>query len=242
MVTKSRFLMATPLKEPKRGLGCFYALLALFALLIAIGVFSFSSRISGTEFSPNSFQTRSFSYSRIPGTRTRLAPTNITPNTAVTSIDVLKHLPTLTRPQEWHVTKVSGAPDETQGADVLVNALKQRNADGNDMWGSWSVLHPSEAAIFWPLVQQVAFQRLYECIPELLQLAELADDPIWLERESLEVIFRAAQARIRRSSEESQTVDLLTWLSGLPVKDPENKQWLKNQREELLKTTQAIGQ
>jgi hypothetical protein len=241
MVTKSRSLMATPPKEPKRGLGCFYALLAVFALLLALGFFSFSSGIAGTEFSPNTFQTRAFSYSRIPGTRTRLAPTTITPNTAVASIDVLKHLPTLTRPQEWHIAEINGSDDETQEAYVLVNALKQRNADGNDMWGSWSVLHPSEAAIFWPIVQQVAFQRLYECIPELLQLAELARDPVSLERESLEVVIRAVTARMRRSSEESQTTDLLSWLSGFPVKDPENNRWLENQQRELVETPPAIG-
>jgi len=241
IVSKSPVPMPTAQKKSGSGLGCVYVLLVAFALLVAFGVFSFTSRISGTEFTPNTFQTRSFSYSRIPGTRTRLSPTSLGPPTAVASIDVLKHLPTLNRTQQWQVASVVGAPGETHGANVLANALNQRSPDGNDVWGAWSVRHPTVAAVFWPLVQQVAFQQLYECIPELLQIAELADDPVSLERESLSVIVRATTERIKRSNEDAQSTELLDWLSGISVKDPENSGWLTKQKDELLKSMKSVG-
>jgi hypothetical protein len=216
-------------------------LIVAFVLLIALGVFSFTSRISGTEFSPNTFQTRSFSYSRIPGTSTRLTPTNISQSASAASIDILKHLPILNRAQEWHVMSVAGVSGEFQGANVLATALKQRAPDGNDVWGAWSVRHPTAAAVFWPLIQQVAFQQLYECIPELLQIAELADDPVSLERDSLSVILRATKERIKRSTEEAQSTELLDWLSRIAIKDPENSQWLNKQKDELLKSWKSVG-
>lgn len=225
--------MPTAEKKPKSGLGCFFALLVVFVLLIALAILSFSSTISGTEFSPNTFQTRSFTYSRIPGTRIRIAPTKLGTTTAAISIDILKHLPTSNRTPEWHVTKISSSSGEVHGADILVNALGQRTADGIDMWGTWSLAHPNAASVFWPMVQQVAFQQLYECIPELLQVAETVDDPIQLEKESLVAIERTVRERIQRSTEEAQTTDLLDWFSGLTVKDPENQQLLSKLNDDL---------
>ena len=233
--------MPTPPKKPQSGSGCLYVLLAVFGLLIALGVLSFSSSISGTEFSPNTFQTRSFAYARIPGTRIRVAPTSLGASIATVSIDVLKHLPNSNRTQEWHVTSIMGESNVTHGASVLVEALKQRTSDGQDVWGAWSIRHPKSASFFWPLVQQVAFQQLYECIPELLQVAEAEDDPVSLEREALAVVVQTVKERIKRSTEEAQTTELLAWLSGIPVMDTSNSQFLNEAKEDLLKTYRDIA-
>lgn len=227
--------MLTVKKKAGTGLGCFFAVIAVFVLLIVLAIFTFASAISGTEFSPNTFQTRTFTYSRVPWTRIRIAPTKLGAITNIASIDVLKHLSTSSRAQEWHVVRISGAPGESHGAEILVDALGQRTVDGMNMWGTWSTTYPNAATVFWPLVQQVSFQQLYECIPELMEVAETVNDPVMLEKEALAVITRTVSERIQRSTEEAQTTELLVWMSRIPVVDPNNGLWFSQQKVELDK-------
>jgi hypothetical protein len=123
------------------------------------------------------------------------------------------------------------------GPSLLINALKQRNVEGNDAWGAWSFENPSLAAVLWPLVQQVAFQELYECVPELLETAENATDPRLMEKNSLEIIARTAGERMRHSTEYSQIESLSGWLDRLSVTQNENKVWFDQLRTQLKKSS-----
>jgi hypothetical protein len=240
IVPKSIFPM--PIRDPKpsRGYGCFFAILAASSLLIALGIFSFWASITGVELSPNNFQSRTFSYSRVPGTKSRIGSTKLGASTPVASTDVLKYLPTLNRPQEWHVASVSGWEEEKHSATILIDALRQRDADGLDAWGQWSLRQPNLAAVVWPLVQQVAFQHLYSCVPELLELAESTSDPVLLERELLDAIARVVVEHLRQSTEEAQPTALLSWFTALTVVNPQNIDWFEKRKESVRRTRDAV--
>ncbi len=241
IVTKNSSSMPTSNAKPRTGIGCFLTILGAFGLLVAVGILSNWASISGIEFSPNTFQTRSFAYSRIPGTQMRLSKTKLGTPSSPTSTDVLKHLPTLNRPQEWHVATITSWGSERHAANVLLEAFRQRDASGLDVWGQWSTKNPNAAAIFWPLVQQVALRQLYSCIPDLLEIAESTTDSTSLERNVLEAIAKTVVARLERSSEEVQSTELLSWLGTLPVKDPDNARWFEERKKEVQQTRGPLG-
>lgn len=241
IVTKIASFMPTSNAKPRSGIGCFLAILGAFGLLVATGILFNWATISGVEFSPNTFQTRSFSYSRIPGTQMRLSKTKLGTLSSPTSTDILKHLPTLNRPQEWHVATIASWGSERHAANVLIEAFRQRDASGMDVWSEWSTKNPNVAAMFWPLVQQVAFQQLYSCIPELLEIAESNTDSASLEKNTLEAIAKTVVARLERSTEESQSTELLNWLGSLPVKDPDNVRWFEERKKEVQRTRGPLG-
>lgn len=217
-------------------MGCFLIALAVVGLLIAWGAFMSWASIQGTEFSPNSFQMRNFSYSRVPGTRLRLGATRLGAPWSVASTDVLKHLPIVTAPQQWHISRISNSQEPAFGAEILVEALQQRNADGNDFWGKWSFDNPKLAAILWPLVQQVAIHELYECIPEILEIAESSSDPASLEQQALDTVARSVIEYLERlefSSDESRGAISTSWLESMSVTQRENASWWADLQQQL---------
>lgn len=236
-LTKITVSTPSPRKKFSSGLGCL--LVSLFALgsLLAIGIVTLWSSIRGVEFNPGTFQTRTFAYQRLPGTRILLSKTKLGTSTALAPVDVLKHLPPVQGSPPWQVASVSTYVDELHGPRLLIDALKQRNVDGDDAWGAWSFENPSLAAVLWPLVQHVAFQELYECVPELLETAENATDLLSMEKNALEIIARTAGQRMRHSTEHSQMESLSGWLDRLSVTQSENKAWFDQVRTELKKNS-----
>lgn len=236
MVTKNAATEPTRRQIPRSGLGCSLLLVGAMGFLIAVAWFLSWCSIHGTEFCPNTFQARSFSYSRIPGTRILLSSTTLQNTRSIALPDVLKHLPTVNRPIAWHVASVSSSPQEQHAAGILIDAFEQRSADGSDFWGAWSFRNPSLAAILWPMVQSIAFQQLYDCLPEILEMAESARDAESLEKQALEMIARTVAERLKRASEESQSSELIDWLDGLSVTQPGNAEWFSELKKRVRTT------
>lgn len=149
-----------------------FLLLALVLGLLAIVSWIPFSKIEGTEFSPNAFQTRSFSYYRIPFTKLRVSRTTLTIPNQATEREILKHISRPSSEELWH--PVALAPYETNKypAALLIDSLSRRTPEGNHLWAAWSALHPNQAATLWPFVQSMAMHNLYMEIPEILQFAE----------------------------------------------------------------------
>jgi len=193
-----------------------FFLLALFGGLM---LFFSKSSIQGTEFSPNNFQTRTFSYSRIPGTKIVLSQTVLGPAASVTSTDVLKHLNTIPGAPVWHVSSLY-TPPETHPSSILVEAMKQTNADRSDYWGAWSNANPSLAAVLWPFVQQLALKEFYFPIPDILEAAEDAKNPDDFEERLFEITAQATSTLCldwKKTGDETAINELLTWLDELPM-------------------------
>jgi hypothetical protein len=194
----------------------------LFLLLVFFGglMFLFSTAlIQGTEFSPNNFQTRTFSYSRVPGTKIVLTKTALGPAVSITNTDVLKHLKTISGAPVWHVSSIYSR-SETHPSNTLVEALQQTNADRADFWGAWSNANPSLAAVLWPFVQQLALQEFYFPIPDILEAAAESKNPNDFEEKLFEITVQASTSRCldwKKTGDETAINALLTWLDQLPV-------------------------
>lgn len=202
---------------PVRGLTIgviFFCLTALFAIPMLIS----SSSVSGEEFCPQLFQKREFSYRRLPGTRIRISKTTLSPASSPCSKNILTYLATGLQ-TDWHVSTVQhGGAFQELGPKILINYLQSTNADGANVWDAWSFKNPSHAAILWPIVQEVASQDLYFCVPELLRIADNQSDAHNLKRTLLIVCTRAAQAKLKSFAEMKETkleIELRSWALSL---------------------------
>ncbi|MCU0709197.1 MAG: hypothetical protein MUF23_12985 [Pirellula sp.] len=231
--------MPSPKKKIGGGYGCLWVLIAAGSFLLLIGMLMAFSSIRGTEFCPNTFQAREFAYSRIPGTGVRLTSTQLGNSSSVAHGEVLKHLRTLPQQVTWHVATVSGWRSENHAAQILVETLRQTNADGKNFWGKWSFDHPTLAAVFWPLVQDVAFHELYGCVPELMEHAEQAKDPPSLERKVIESIADAVIARIHHAVEDSEIQSLVDWFEGLSATSGSDTGWLTQLKDRVQKASRS---
>jgi hypothetical protein len=208
-------------KRSSVGSRVLIVLAVLGAVFVGLLVFLTFSSVSGSEFCPNTFAYRRFSYLRVPFSKWRITATSLTPNAGNTSSDVLKHLKTLAQPTVWHVSKATQYRSEIFPANVLVGSLAQRNADGADYWGAWSVAHNDRAVVLWPLVQEAAYHELYFAIPEILDRAEQAPNVDQMELLVLQSIASAIPKRIAtldpsQNTEEIQTI--IDWFSSASIR------------------------
>jgi hypothetical protein len=163
-----------------------------------MGVPSFfgSMSISGSEFCPQLFQSRHFSYMRLPGTKVLLSKTTLTPAASANSKDVLQYLVAGTQ-TDWQPYTVNQAGrGQELGPKVLVDHLESMDSNGSNRWNVWSAKNPSQAALLWPLVQDAAILELYFCVPEMLRRAGSDIDLTSLERELKLTFVRAAKTKL----------------------------------------------
>jgi len=198
----------------------FIAIFAIFFGGIAL-LYSFQSvMVSGKEFSPQTFQTRSFSYWRIPGTKIRISGTSLSTAISPSGTPLLKHLPTNGVPVQWQVCQAAqGNARREDGPSILVSFLESLDADGAKTWDAWSFRNPQLAAVLWPIVQQVAYHQLYFCLPELLRLADGHSDQDSLENSLNRVCNQACEARLKlldaNSNQKEAAAELRIWQSSL---------------------------
>jgi hypothetical protein len=208
-------------KKEKSTSRILYVMVAGVAILLLFFLFSVSfSSITGTEFSPNNFQSRSFSYTRFPGTKMRLTSTKLGPSGSAISGDVLRYVRKLQGEPQWHVESVSGLETQSYPAAILIQCLSQRDSNGDDFWGAWSANNANAAGVFWPLVQQAAVAELYFLVPDLLNTAEMETEPQRLESEVLQQLANGAADRIevwKASQDHLQIKKIRDWYVALPV-------------------------
>lgn len=154
----------------------------LFLLAIALcGLLSFFyvGAINGTEFSPNTFQSRSFRYLRIPGTMSRLGPTTLGPTFSTTELEILKHLTRQNGSDTWHpIAIVNSNLAPKYPAALLVESLSRKSPEGNSIWAAWSAKNPALASTLWPFIQSMALNNIYLEIPNILEFAENYSGPV----------------------------------------------------------------
>jgi hypothetical protein len=78
-------------------------------------------------------------------------------------------------------------------------------------------------------------QELYVCIPELMQLAEVAPDPQTLEEQAFETVAKAVIDRIQRATEDSEVQRLVGWFDGLPTTQANDPDWLPALKDKVHK-------
>lgn len=149
-------------------------------LLVFIGgAVWLQGRVRGTEFSPTHFQTRDFSFYEIPLLHLQVSPIRRVVRAGATSshlrqrglISVPKGPPT-----GWHLARLArgvNAPTPAD-ADILVQYLELR-ADSDVFWRTWSIDHPRQAAVLWPVIQRLAERELYVLMPDVFRLTQRED-------------------------------------------------------------------
>lgn len=163
-------------RKSNRKCHTFIGLIAI-AVVALLGLIYISSRnYEGVEFSPYSFQTRSFNYRLSIFSGFSQGTMIVEPSAAFCSTDVTKYLSNSTQSpvalSRWDlVNSGSLTIDGTfRGeASVLVEALQMFDSKANDtVWGKWSFDNPKLAAVLWPSIQELAIHNIYFVIPELL--------------------------------------------------------------------------
>ncbi len=142
----------------------------------------FSSLVFGEEFSPDTFERRTFAYYQVP-----LVQWQITPITRVIMSGTLEdHLTkkkivakTNVKKPRWDLVFDSRTKRDSEKCDarMLQQYLDLYDHTGNQIWMNWTTEHPELAKVFWPLVADVARNQLYFLLPDIFQLAEGAYDP-----------------------------------------------------------------
>ncbi len=164
---------------------------------LAVSVWLLGS-VSGEEFSPRTFRSRSFRFYELPVLQRQITPIR----RKVLATDVPRYLRqqhlidlNLSPGREdsrtddagptgeddvWHLVRLGRGMRGSTAADaqMLVRQLSV-SGDGDDepYWKTWSKEHPEKAKILWPIVQRLAMRELYVVLPGLLEIAQ-RDRPI----------------------------------------------------------------
>ena len=207
----------SPRRVPVRGvlIGCIvFALCCLFGFPFFLANMS----IGGTEFCPQLFQKRDFYYWRLPGTKIRLGSTTLLPAASPCSKSILQTLPSVGT-TDWQVAKVRyGSISRNLGPEILLDYLEAKDANGANAWDGWSFRNPQRANVLWPIVQQVAIQEMYHCVPELLRTANSDLAVSKLDKNLKSICLQAAQAKLKALQESKSTdreKELRRWILEL---------------------------
>lgn len=188
--------MTTQAKTLRKPPGGYRRLLSVTTILVvvtgllAVCLYLFiGTQITGKEFSPQTFQVRTFTYRRLPGTSVRLSPTKLTTASALVDKPVLQHLTAPTSNPRWDIIEVSeGAAFEERPPAILYNLLEARGPNSDRHWNEWSASHPELAKVFWPIIQKQAIEERYAIIPELCEIAMDSESPESLQTRCTEAI------------------------------------------------------
>ena len=156
------------------------AALAFFLLIVYLFL-RMSGGVYGEEFSPDTFDQRTFSYNKMPLTgwivqKRRLD--NYT-NPVAQHIVSAGYIKTIKNdPQVWHLVEDTKSSRSSPDFDarILVDILEAESSEGDLVWMNWSMDHQKCSAILWPEVARLARDYEYWAIPDLMDLATEAEE------------------------------------------------------------------
>ena len=133
---------------------------------------------SGTEFSPDDFTRRRFTYNQTPYFNWVISQK--TYSDATTSFEETLLLdglimPVINRTRNWHLISDSGSTANfmSAGCDArfLTNFMDLTDDEGDNLWLDWNEKHLKIAQVFWPRIADLAHQEMYLKIPDIMQFA-----------------------------------------------------------------------
>lgn len=167
-----------------------WLLWAVVALLmvtpIGLFVFFYSGLIVGEEFSPDDFTRRQFSYNVVPLINYTFQGIEYVDTTPVFEKTLVSDGLISTPPgggtakKNWHLISDFNTPVSVSNdfdAGILCQYLDLTNPDGENVWVVWNSKHPKLAVVFWPIVQELARNRVYWAIPPILRRAVSLEQP-----------------------------------------------------------------
>jgi tetratricopeptide (TPR) repeat protein len=167
----------------------------LISLAVVLGTAALSvlftslfGHVHGEEFSPDTFQRRSFYYYQIPVLHIQVWPITRIDRTG----DLEKYLTKQTyvgtgKPAEprWDLVSATWISRDSYLCDarILCKYLDTRSANFDVHWLKWTEDNPALAKLLWPAISKIAGQQLYIFAPELFELASGASDPVQFQRD-----------------------------------------------------------
>jgi hypothetical protein len=162
-----------------------YIIVAIVGLLGVLLIGGWSTvqfgMIHGDEFSPDTFKRRTYTYYRIPLVHWQVTGIDYTDTTGSLEqhLKANKLVP-ISKPAKptWHTIQASAGVRQLPVGDaaILYRYLDAATAPGGKEWLDWTTSQPKAAAVMWPVVAQLARDQLYLYLPELLELANKADN------------------------------------------------------------------
>jgi hypothetical protein len=144
-------------------------------LVITVVVLLYRSHYSGTEFSPDDFSARGFTYYKEPLTGFVLRGRAYT-DFSLGGLDLVADgyiKPRIQTPQTWHLisdnTDVGRLPSHDCDARLLVEYLRLSTDRGENVWEIWNSDHPKLAKEFWPVVAEMARKNLYLVVSDVME-------------------------------------------------------------------------
>lgn len=176
--------------------------LAAFALLGLLLTLMFGG-VHGTEFCPQTFERRSYSFYEIPWIGIQVRGVRHVDRTGPVEQHLVKQglIPRPPKPSErsWHIVygMRGGAARQKGDAVILMNYLDAEDAEEKYVWLDWSQKNPQLAKALWPAIARLSRDELYIFIPELVALTKQVQDPSEF-RQKLDVsladkLFQVAQ-------------------------------------------------
>ena len=157
----------------------------ILSVILALGALIFLElafgRVTGSEFSPDRFERRTFTYYQIPWLQVQISPAirdDVT-NELERYVRRKKLISASPVSRQWDVVSLSFAADrgaENGQAQILCRYLDLQDAERNPWWLKWSQEHPEHAQSLWEAVQQAAQLDAYFFVPELFDLALRTED------------------------------------------------------------------
>jgi hypothetical protein len=158
-------------------------------LLVFIATVTFGA-VHGTEFCPQTFERRSYSYYELPLVGLQVTGERHEDLTGDTekAVTANKLLPTPPGPKkDWHVLMGSRGTRLRRPGDagILVQYLDATEDGTNHRWQDWTESDKTKdlAKVLWPAVQRLAIREQYIFVPDLFELAKNSDDPKALQAE-----------------------------------------------------------
>ena len=176
----------TPTRKPQSAFAR-WALRLLFAFLGVLGVGAIGTWItisfggvSGVELCPQTFERRAFVYYEVPLIGWKVSKVYRTDMTGKTEeyLATNKLVPKKPKgPVTWHIVQATRGRRSWAGdAQILVNYFEAEDSDEKPIWLEWSSANPKLAGVLWPAISQLAIDELYIYVPEVIALAEKAED------------------------------------------------------------------
>ena len=158
-------------------------LFLLTAIPIGLIVVLMYGLVNGSEFSPDDFTRRDFSYYRVPWvgwTLSGIQYDDITPELGqtLTTLGFVKRPKSVPdEPKTWHLYYDAAVPNSYAcDARFLTSYLDftdwdSTSATSTPFWIKWNEQFPESAKIFWPTVADLARNEMYLIIPDVMRFA-----------------------------------------------------------------------
>jgi len=180
---------ASPRHWPRWLAICGWSLIGVLAaaLVVLIATLTFGA-VHGTEFCPQTFERRSYSYYELPILRIQVTGERHEDLTGATEV-VLTSKNYITAPangrKDWHVLVGSrGSRLRRPGdAGLLITYLDAKDSEDDHRWARWSEKHANLAKVFWPAVQELALREKYLVVPDLFDHAKSISDASELKKQ-----------------------------------------------------------